>query len=161
MSKSILYINDMRVIEKDTRFGPRKAYTNVEPLYKMFTKGIRVLPAPYFEDRKIMFTFVAQHDPGTPGWLEGGYEVAGPTGDFRAYYLDQLILHPEIIKRRHKTDIETNKSGLKRGRKGGEPKFPKVGGTGKRGRPSVDPALRKNKPYVANGLPRGRRKKVE
>jgi hypothetical protein len=151
----------MKIIDKDSKWGPRKAYAGVNSEYKIFSKGIRVLPAPYFEDRKIMFTFVAQYDPGTPGWLEGGYEVVGPTGDFRAYYLDQLILHPEIIKRRHQTDIETNKSGLKRGRKGGEPKVPKVGGTGKRGRPAVDPALRKNKPYVATGLPRGRRKKVE
>ena len=149
----------MKVIEVDNRFGPRKAYAGVNPEYKQFRKGIRVLPAPYFEDRKIMFTFVQEHFPGSPMWPEGGYEVAGPTGDFRAYYLDQLILHPEIIERRHQTIIETNKSGLKRGRKGGIPKVPKVGGTGKRGRPAVDPALRKNQPYVATGLPRGRRKK--
>ena len=31
--------------------------------------------------------------------------------------------------------------------------------TGKRGRPSIPEHLRKNKPYVATGLPRGRRKK--
>ena len=159
MSKLFLYIHGMKVVDIENRFGPRKAYANVDPQYTEFTKGIRVLPAPYFEDRKIMFTFFAQHAPGTPMWPDGGYEVTGPMGEFRAYYLDQLILHPEIIKRRHKHNIETNKSGLKRGRKGGEPKTPKVGGTGKRGRPAVDPELRKNKPYVATGLPRGRRKK--
>lgn len=151
----------MKVIDKDSKWGPRKAYTNVDPEYKRFTKDIRVLPAPYFEDRKIMFTFVAQHDPGTLGWPDGGYEVSGPTGDFRAYFLDALILHPEVIKRRHKIDIETNKSGLKRGRKSGDATPIKVTGTGKRGRPSISPELRKNKPYVANGLPRGRRKKVD
>ena len=151
----------MKVIDKDSKWGPRKAYAGVDSEYKNFSKGVRVLPAPYFEDRKIMFNFVAQHDPGTPGWPEGGYEVSGPTGDFRAYFLDALILHPEVIKRRHKVDIETNKSGLKRGRKLGDATPVKVTGTGKRGRPSVAPELRKNKPYVANGLPRGRRKKID
>jgi hypothetical protein len=152
----------MKIIEIENRFGPRKAYTNVDSQYTEFTKGIRVLPAPYFEDRKIMFTFFAKHEPGTPMWPDGGYEVIGPMGEFRAYFLDQLILHPEIIKLRHQVSIETNKSGAKRGRKAGtETKVVKTNGTGKRGRPSIDPELRKNKPYIATGLPRGRRKKID
>jgi len=91
-------------------------------------------------------------------WPEGGYEVRGPMGEFRAYYLDQLILHPEDIKRRYGKSIDKSNSG-NRGRPSGGEKTIKVGGTGKRGRPSVAPELRKNKPYVATGLPRGRRKK--
>jgi hypothetical protein len=152
----------MKLIEIAATIGPRKAYSDVDPQYMDFRKGDRVLPAPYFEDRKIMFTFKEYYEPGTKGWPDGGYDVYGPTGDIRAYYLDQLILHPDIIKRRHKVSIDTNKSGAKRGRKAGsETKVVKANGNGKRGRPSVAPELRKNKPYVATGLPRGRRKKVE
>lgn len=152
----------MKLIEIETPIGPRKAYANVDPQYIDFRKGDRVLPAPYFEDRKIMFTFDKYHEPGEKGWPDGGYDVYGPSGDYRAYYLDQLILHPDIIKRRHKVSIDTNKSGAKRGRKAGtESKIEKPKGTGKRGRPSVPDHLKKNKPYVATGLPRGRRKKIE
>ena len=152
----------MKLIEIEASIGLRKAYADVDPQYMEFKKGDRVLPAPYFEDRKIMFTFCKQHEPGEKGWPQGGYDVYGPTGDCRAFYLDQLILHPDIIKHRYKISIDTNKSGAKRGRKAGTGvKVAKPNGTGKRGRPSVAPELRKNKPYVATGLPRGRRKKTE
>jgi hypothetical protein len=150
----------MKIIEVENRFGPRKAFENVDPQYKEFREGIRVLPAPYFEDRRIMFIFIAEHQPGEPMWAEGGYEVRGPMGEFRAYYLDQLILHPEVIKRRYGKNVLKSNSG-NRGRPSSGEKPVKVGGTGKRGRPAVSPELRKNQPYIPTGLPRGRRKKSE
>jgi len=152
----------MKIIEKDNRFGPRKAYSDVDPKYLEFKNGIRVLPAPFFEeDQKTMFEFIQRHEPGTQGWLEGGYEVRGPGGEFRAYYFDQLILHPEVIKRRYGKNI-VNNSDKKRGRPSGiiTEKLVKIT-SGKRGRPSIPIELRKNKPYIPNGLPRGRRKKID
>jgi hypothetical protein len=107
-----------------------------------------------------MFMFIAEHQPGEPMWPEGGYEVRGPMGEFRAYYLDQLILHPEVIKRRYGKNVLKSNSG-NRGRPSSGEKPVKVGGTGKRGRPAVSPELRKNQPYIPTGLPRGRRKKSE
>lgn len=149
----------MKVIDKQHKFGPRKAFDNVDPRYTEFRAGIRVLPAPYFEDRKTMFVFVAEYAPGTPGWLDGGYEVRGPNNEFRAYYLDQLILHPEVIKRRYGKSV-LRLVDEQRGRKAsGVVKEKSPNATGKRGRPSVPEHLRKNKPYVPTGLPRGRRKK--
>ncbi len=150
----------MRIIDIDHKFGPRKAYADVDPRYIEFRTGIRVLPAPYYEDTKSMFTFVERHEPGTPGWLDGGFEVRGPGGEFRAYYFDQLILHPEVIKKRYGKSLVRTGTGMRGRPSNGVVKENVVKlGTGKRGRPSVPDHLKKNKPYIPTGLPRGRRKK--
>lgn len=74
-------------------------YANVEQEYLVFKKGIRVLPAQYFTDKKLRFTFRGYFAPGTNKWFpNGGFEVTGPGGEYRAYERDQVIVHPEIFE---------------------------------------------------------------
>lgn len=152
----------MKIIDIDHKIlGPRKAYANLDPKYATFIKGDRILPAPFFDDKKSMHIFVARHEPGTKGWREGGYETIGPGGEFRAYYFDQIMLHPEIIKKRYGKIIKDSGDSKGRGRPStGAIVETEVKAVGKRGRPRVPDHLKKNKPYVNTGIRRGRKKKV-
>ena len=39
-------------------------YADVEPQFLCFEPGVRVLPAPYYNDPSIQFKFKAKHEPG-------------------------------------------------------------------------------------------------
>ena len=89
------------------------------------------------------FYYIQRHEPNTPHWKDGGHEVGDSNGAKRAFHLDALIVHPKYFKRKAKAE-----------------KILKSKGTGKRGRPKMDPALRKTPTvYVPTGGKRGRPRK--
>lgn len=163
-------------------FGTRKIFANVDPKYLAFKPGVRVLPARIYESDPNPIFFIQRHEPGEKYFPEGGYSCSDNTGAYRAFYLDELIIHPSEIRGTQQEII----SGKKRGRpsdpnkikkevdptapKRGRGRPPKEGGAakpkeyvptgGKRGRKPMDPALRKTKPYVPTGGKRGRKPKV-
>ena len=90
-----------------------------------------------------VFYFIKRHEPLTPHWYEGGFECRDSNGATRAFHLDALIVHPKYFKRKAKAE-----------------KILKSKGTGKRGRPKMDPALKKTPTvYVPTGGKRGRPRK--
>ena len=158
----------MRIIEVEAPVYPRKAYVieDNEQEYLNFTSGIEVLPATYYEnDNGGKFYYVRTHQDGTPGWKGGGYECVEGNGAIRAFHLDSLIVHPKYFKRKAKAEkIRTSTGTGKRGRPKMDPSLKKeptvyVKTGGKRGRPKMDPTLKKSTVYVKTGGKRGRPRK--
>lgn len=156
----------MKVIEIEANIVPRKAYVVEadEQQYLEFTNGIEVLPAQYYEsDPGCKFYFRKKHECGEPGWRDGGYECVEENGAVRAFYLDSLIVHPRYFKRKEKA-AKILKSKGKRGRPKMDPSLKKtpvmyVKTGGKRGRPKMDPTLKKSTVYIKTGGKRGRPRK--
>jgi len=157
----------MKIIEIEANIVPRKAYVveSDEQQYLEFTNGIEVLPAMYYEsDPGVKFYYRKKHEPNTPGWKDGGHECVEENGAVRAFYLDSLIVHPRYFKRKAKAQAILNKPKGKRGRPKMNPALKKtptvyVPTGGKRGRPKMDPALKKSTVYVKTGGKRGRPRK--
>jgi hypothetical protein len=155
----------MKVINIDAPIYPRKAYVieENEQEYLNFTEGIEVLPAQYFEnDYGATFYFRKRFEPGERFYPEGGYEVIEENGARRSFNLDALIVHPKYFKRKEKA-AKILKGG-KRGRPKLDPSLKKtptvyVKTGGKRGRPKKDPSQLKTVVYVKTGGKRGRPKK--
>jgi hypothetical protein len=156
----------MKIINIDTPIYPRKAYVleENEQEYLNFTEGIEVLPAQYFEnDYGATFYFRKRYEPGERFYPEGGYEVIEENGARRSFNLDALIVHPKHFKRKEKA-AKILKTGGKRGRPKMDPSLKKtveayVKTGGKRGRPKKDPSELKSTVYVKTGGKRGRPKK--
>jgi hypothetical protein len=146
----------MDIIENLEVFPSRKHFINVEEKFTQFTKGCRVLPATYFEDPSLHFTLKAAYQPGEKKTFpNGGFEVYGPEGNVFNYELDQLVVHPfhfgmtkyfskaqNIVKEKVDTGIKG-----KRGRPAIDPELKKIKleykpTGGKRGRPAMDPELK-------------------
>jgi hypothetical protein len=159
----------MKVIEKPAAITPRKAYflEENEQEYVNFTKGVEVLPADFYNNPQNAPTlyYVSTHDATEPGWSGGGHECIDGTGARRAFYLDSIIVHPRLFKRKEKAEkIRTRTGTGKRGRPKMDPSLKKtptvyVKTGGKRGRPAKDPSERKSVVYVKTGGKRGRPKK--
>ena len=158
----------MKVIEIDAPIVPRKAYVvdTDEQEYLNFTEGIEVLPAQYYESEPgCKFYFKQRHEDGEPGWRGGGYECFEENGAKRAFHLDSLIVHPRYFKRKAKAEkIRTSTGTGKRGRPKMDPSLKKtvavyVKTGGKRGRPKMDPTQKKSMVYVKTGGKRGRPRK--
>ena len=135
----------MKVIEIEAKVAKRKAYEIEadEQEYLNFSAGIEVLPAQYFDnDYGCKFYYRKRHEPGTPHWSDGGYECVEENGARRAFHLDSLIVHPRYFKRKEKAEKIRTRTG-----------------TGKRGRPKMDPTLKKSMVYVKTGGKRGRPRK--
>lgn len=142
----------MKVIEKDfivggAKLGTYLTYGDVEPELATPQPRDRVLPAPFFYEKRLYFFLIKRHEPGTPFWPNGGYEVRDESGGVRCYDLDQVILHPAVIKHKKTLDKMMRKAekakaqrdrALKRGSK---PPKVKVEGA-RRGRPAIDPAVK-------------------
>ena len=147
---------------------PRKAYKveENEQEYINFSNGIEVLPAMYYDnDNGGVFYYVRTHADGTPGWKGGGHECIDGSGAKRAFHLDSLIVHPKYFKRKAKAEkIRTSTGTGKRGRPKMDPSLKKtptvyVKTGGKRGRPKMDPTQKKSIVYVKTGGKRGRPRK--
>ena len=158
----------MKVIEVPAQIYPRKAYVveDTEQEYLNFTSGIEVLPATYYEnDNGGKFYYVRTHQDGTPGWKGGGYECVDEGGARRAFFLDSLIIHPRYFERKVKAEkIRTSTGTGKRGRPKMDPTLKKevtvyVKTGGKRGRPKMDPTQKKSIVYIKTGGKRGRPRK--
>ena len=141
----------MKVIEKDFVVGGSvlstyNAYIDVEPELLVMSVGDRVLPAPFFYETGVVFSLIKQHEPGAPFYPNGGFEVRDGGGGVRHYDLDQVILHPEIIKHKPTLDLMTRREEkdaaiAQRALERGEKVKVKVEGA-RRGRPALDPALK-------------------
>jgi hypothetical protein len=163
----------MKVITIDDPVMVRKAYVldENEQQYTEFKPGIDVLPAMYFNSEVASgnFYFVTKHEPGEQFWRDGGYECVDEHGMKRAFHLDALIVHPRIFKgkTKAKTEVNENKPKGKKGRPPMDPSLKKqiteyIPTGGKRGRPKMDPSLKKAfGVYVPTGGKRGRPKKAK
>ena len=147
----------MKVIEKPlivsgNQLGTFMAYTDIEPELTITPETpnmSRVLPAPFFYEKRLFFYLIRRVEPGgKPGFPNGGFEVRDEGGALRSYDLDQVIIHPQVIKhkktldkmmrRAEKEQAKRNRELKKRERSARPPKNT----TGKRGRPALDPAVK-------------------
>ena len=147
----------MKVIEKDLlvsgmKCGVFSAYEEIEPellVTPETPKMSRVLPAPFFYEKRLFFYLINRVEPGSKaGFPNGGFEVRDEGGALRSYDLDQVIIHPHVIKHQKTLDKmarRAEKEAKKRERKwkkaardAAKPKNK----TGKRGRPALDPAVK-------------------
>jgi hypothetical protein len=142
----------MKVIEKDfivggANLGKYLAYSDVEEVLASPKPRERVLPAPFFYEKRLFFFLIKRHEPGTPFWPNGGYEVRDESGGIRCYDLDQVILHPAVIKHKKTLDKmarKAEKAAAQRDRalkRGSKPPKEKLEGA-RRGRPAIDPAVK-------------------
>jgi len=138
----------MKVIEKPLivggfQMGTFLAYTDIEPELIATEKGIRVLPAPFFYEKGLYFTLSKRYEPGENKFFpNGGYVVRSEYGQARSYDLDQVIIHPAVIKHQKTLDkmmrkiekmAKKKERAEKREAKARKPKY------GKRGRPALSP----------------------
>ena len=144
----------MKLLEKDFIVGGGKCgttpyYDEVEPELQVTPetpKLTRVLPSPFFYEKRLFFYLIKRYEPGEKKTFpQGGYEVRDEGGALRSYYLDQVIIHPAVIK--HKKTLEkmarkAEKEQRKRERKTKKVERKVSTGTGRRGRPALDPALK-------------------
>lgn len=136
----------MKVIEKPWQYGTYLAYDETEEIFVPTTKGVRVLPAPFFYDKKLYFELKAVYAPGEKKTFpNGGYEVVDVSGGIRSYDLDQVIIHPQVLQhkkmldkmaRRAEKQAKKNKRATNKITRENKPKH------GKKGRPALDPAVK-------------------
>ena len=161
----------MKIIEKQWKYGTYLAYEDVEPELAEIKFGDRVLPAPFFYEKKLFFWLIKRYEPGEKETFpNGGYEVRDEAMAIRSYDLDQVILHPAIIK--HKKTLDkmvrrAEKEQRKRERKRDKVQKVVSTGSGRRGRPALDPAEKarraenKVESAIKSGGKRGRPKSTE
>jgi len=147
----------MKVIEKDlivsgNKCGVFSAYEEIEPellITPDTPKMSRVLPAPFFYEKRLFFYLVNRVEPGSkPGFPNGGFEVRDEGGALRSFDLDQVIIHPHVIKHQKTLDKMARKAEKERAKR--ERQYKKAARdaakpkntTGKRGRPALDPAVK-------------------
>jgi hypothetical protein len=147
----------MKVIEKDLvvsgmKCGVFSAYEDIEPELSITPdtpRITRVLPAPFFYEKRLFFYLVNRFEPGQKmGFPNGGFEVRDEGGALRSYDLDQVIIHPHVIKHQKTLDKMARKAEKERAKR--ERQWKKAARdaakpknkTGKRGRPALDPAVK-------------------
>ena len=136
----------MKVIEKPWHYGTYLAYDETEEIFIPTERGVRVLPAPFFYDKKLYFELKATYAPGEkPTFPNGGYEVVDMSGGIRSYDLDQVIIHPQVLQhkkmldkmaRRAEKQAKKNKRSSDKIGRENKPKH------GKKGRPALDPTVK-------------------
>jgi hypothetical protein len=161
----------MKVIEKQWQYGTYLAYDEIDENFLATEKGIRVLPAPFFYDKKLYFELWKRYEPGDKATFpNGGYEVVDVSGGIRSYDLDQIIIHPQVLQ--HKKMLDKMARRAEKQAKKRERTMKKIGKDnkvkhGRRGRPAIDPALKaaraasKVEAGVRSGGKRGRPKSTE
>ena len=147
----VIIIKDMKVIERDfivggAKLGTYNAYEDIEPELLRFRPGQRVLPAPFFYESGESFTLIKQHEPGARFYPNGGFEVRDGGGGTRHYDVDQVIVHPALVKHQPTLDLmsrreERETAAAERAVLRGDKVKVKVEGA-RRGRPAIDPAVK-------------------
>jgi len=154
---TLIKVISMKVIEKDlivsgNKCGVFSAYEEIEPellITPDTPKMSRVLPAPFFYEKRLFFYLVNRVEPGSkPGFPNGGFEVRDEGGALRSFDLDQVIIHPHVIKHQKTLDKMARKAEKERAKR--ERQYKKAARdaakpkntTGKRGRPALDPAVK-------------------
>lgn len=147
----------MKVIEKPlivsgNQLGTFLAYTDIEPELTVTPetpKLTRVLPAPFFYEKRLFFYLINRWEPGQKqGFPNGGFEVRDEGNALRSYDLDQVIIHPQIIKHKKTLDKMMKRAEKEQAKRNREMKKreratrPPKNTTGKRGRPALDPAVK-------------------
>jgi len=141
----------MKINERDWLMGGHKIgtqlfYTDVEPELVASEKGTRVLPACFFYEKKVRCELVKRYEPGEYRLMpDGGFEVWVEDGGRRYFELDQVIVHPAVIKHRKTLDKMMRKAEKEQAKRERQYKksaraAQKANGTGKRGRRPMDPA---------------------
>ena len=141
----------MKLAERDWIVGDHKIgtqffYTDVEPELIATIPGTRVLPAVYFYEKGVRCELLKRHEPGEYRlMINGGFEVWVEDGGRRYFELDQVIVHPSVIKHQKTLDKmlrKAEKEQAKRDRQYNKAKreVQKANGTGQRGRRPIDPA---------------------
>jgi len=157
----------MKVISvPDASTVTRKVYELDENDHELvnFQPGIEVLPAMYHSSTTAgNFYYIKTHTPGEPFWKDGGHECIDENGYKRAFHLDSLIVHPRVFVKKVKAKVKAESTG-KRGRPKMDPSLKKtptvyVKTGGKKGRPKKDLSQLKSTVYVKTGGKRGRPKK--
>ena len=139
-------IIDKPLIISGVQLGVFQAYTDIEPELIATEKRTRVLPAPFFYEKRLFFYLINRYEPGQNKFFpNGGFEVRDESGGLRCYDLDQVIIHPAVIK--HKKTLDkmhrvAEKIAKQKERDAKRNAKPKPITTGKRGRPALDPALK-------------------
>ena len=139
-------IIDKPLIVSGVQLGVFQAYTDIEPELIATEKRTRVLPAPFFYEKRLFFYLINRYEPGQNKFFpNGGFEVRDESGGLRCYDLDQVIIHPAVI--RHKKTLDkmhrvAEKIAKQKDRDAKRNAKPKPTTTGKRGRPALDPALK-------------------
>ena len=138
---------DKPLMVGNVQMGFYQAYTDIEPEFIATEPRTRVLPAPYFYEKRLFLWLVKRWEPGENKFFpNGGYEVRDESGGLRSYDLDQIIIHPSVLqhtKTLDKMKRRAEKIGKKRDKtlKKIEQQNNPVK-TGKRGRPAMDPAVK-------------------
>ena len=161
----------MKVIEREWQYGTYLVYDETEEIFIPQERGVRVLPAPFFYDKKQYFELKKRYEPGEKTTFpNGGYEVVDVSGGVRSYDLDQVIIHPSVLQHKKMMDKmarraeKEQKKRERRSKQIGKENKPK---TGKRGRPSLSTAEKmvrenlKEQAKVRSGGKRGRPKSTE
>jgi len=146
----------MKIIEKDLvvsgmKCGVFSAYEEIEPELLITSdtpKMSRVLPAPFFYEKRLFFYLINRFEPGQKmSFSNGGFEVRDEGGALRSYDLDQVIIHPHVIKHQKTLDKMARRAEKERAKR--ERQYKKAARdakpknkTGKRGRPALDPAVK-------------------
>lgn len=136
----------MKVIEKQWKYGTYLAYDSIDEIFLATEPGVRVLPAPFFYDKKQYFELYKRYEPGEKAsFPNGGYEVRDIMGGVRSFDLDQVIIHPVVLK--HKKMLDKMSRRAEKEQKRRERRSKKIARelkpkTGKRGRPALDPAVK-------------------
>jgi hypothetical protein len=132
----------------DHKIGTQLFYSDVEPELVAITPGTRVLPAAYFYEKKTRCELLKRYEPGEYRLMpQGGFEVWVEDGGRRYFELDQVIVHPAVIKHQKTLDKmlrKAEKEQAKRDRQYNKAarEAKKSNGTGKRGRRPMDPVER-------------------
>ena len=154
----------------DHKIGTHLFYSDVEPELVATAPGTRVLPAAYFYEKGTRCELLKRYEPGEYRLMpQGGFEVWVEDGGRRYFELDQVIVHPAVIKHQKTLDKmlrKAEKEQAKRDRqyKKGAREAQKANGTGKRGRRPMDPAEKvrreqeKSARAIKSGGKRGRPK---
>jgi hypothetical protein len=166
----------MKLLETDFVVGGAKCgtmlhYDEVEPELQVTSETptlTRVLPSSFFYEKRLFFYLIKRYEPGEKKTFpQGGFEVRDEGGAMRSYNLDQVIIHPAVIK--HKKTLDKMARRAEKEQRKRDRRTSKVEQTNKpkharRGRPAMDPALKAAKEAdkaaraVVSGGRRGRPK---
>lgn len=140
----------MNLAERDFIVGGHKIgtipfYTEIDPVLQAYEPGVRVLPAAFFYERGGRFELIKRHEPGEYNLMpNGGFEIAAEGGSRRYYDLDQVIIHPAVVKHRQALDLMERKEEKDERARVRDLEYkskPKVPGA-RRGRPAMDPTVK-------------------
>ena len=141
----------MKLQERDWLVGGHKIgtqffYSDVEPELVPTAPGTRVLPAAYFYEKGVRCELLKRWEPGEYNLMpSGGFEVWVEDGGRRYFELDQVIVHPAVIKHQKTLDKmlrKAEKEQAKRDRQYKKAARAASESTGKRGRRPMDPAVK-------------------